>query len=198
MSPKRAGWSTDSLRSEAHASVAIHQDILPGMTSFSIEPVRREDLPQVMSMIVELAEFERLLDMVECTEDQLAAALFGEHKSVEAMLGWVDIDGQREAVAYAIYFHNFSTFLGRRGLFLEDLYVRPAHRKEGFARALLTRLAALAVERGCGRFEWTVLDWNTGAQDFYRGMGADILPDWRITRVTGEALKKLAGIAPKS
>ena len=168
------------------------------MTRFSIEPVRLEDLSHVLSMVRELAEFEHLLEVVECTEEQLASALFGDNKSIEAMLGWVDNDGQREAVAYAIYFHNFSTFLGRRGLFLEDLYVRPAHRKEGFARAMLTRLAALAVERGCGRFEWTVLDWNTGAQDFYRSMGADILPDWRITRLTGEALKKLAGLAPQS
>lgn len=168
------------------------------MTSFSIEPVRREDLPQVIGMIRELAEFEHLLEVVECTEEQLAEALFGEKRSIEAMLGWVDNDGQREAVAYAIYFHNFSTFLGRRGLFLEDLYVRPAHRKEGFARAMLTRLAALAVERGCGRFEWTVLDWNTGAQDFYRGMGAAVLPDWRVTRLTGDALKKLAGLPPQS
>ena len=168
------------------------------MTRFSIEPVRLEDLSHVLSMVRELAEFEHLLEVVECTEEQLASALFGDNKSIEAMLGWVDNDGQREAVAYAIYFHNFSTFMGKRGLYLEDLYVRPAHRKEGFARAMLTRLAALAVERGCARFEWSVLDWNTGAQDFYRSMGADILPDWRITRLTGEALKKLAGLAPQS
>jgi GNAT superfamily N-acetyltransferase len=163
------------------------------MTRFSIEPVRREDLSHVLFMIRELAEFEHLLEVVECTEEQLATAL-----SIEAMLGWVDDDGQREAVAYAIYFHNFSTFMGKRGLYLEDLYVRPAHRKEGFARAMLTRLAGLAIERGCARFEWTVLDWNTGAQDFYRGMGADVLPDWRITRLTGEALRKVAGAAPQS
>jgi GNAT superfamily N-acetyltransferase len=168
------------------------------MTRFSIEPVRREDLSHVLFMIRELAEFEHLLEVVECTEEQLATALFGDNKSIEAMLGWVDDDGQREAVAYAIYFHNFSTFMGKRGLYLEDLYVRPAHRKEGFARAMLTRLAGLAIERGCARFEWTVLDWNTGAQDFYRGMGADVLPDWRITRLTGEALRKVAGAAPQS
>ena len=162
------------------------------MTRYHIEPVRREDIVHVLAMIRELAEFERLGHLVECTEERLAAAFFGPDKSVEAFLGWADEDGVREPVAYVICFHNFSTFLGQRGLYLEDLFVRPAHRHRGHARALLSHLAALAVERGCARFEWSVLDWNTGAQDFYRGIGADVMPDWRITRLTGEALKHLA------
>jgi GNAT superfamily N-acetyltransferase len=95
-------------------------------------------------------------------------------------------------VAFALYFHNFSTFLGRRGLYLEDLYVQPAHRGRGYGRALLLHLARLAVERGCGRFEWAVLDWNVNAQRFYASLGATVMPDWRITRVTGDALARMA------
>ena len=163
------------------------------MSQFRIAPVGREDVGNVMAMIRELAEFEELMHLLECTEAQLADALFGSQPLIEAVLGWVDEpDGARQAVAYALCFTNFSTFLGRRGLYLEDLFVRPAFRHRGYARALLRHLAALAVERNCGRFEWTVLDWNEGAQAFYRSLGADILPDWRITRLTGDALKKLA------
>jgi len=165
-------------------------------SKFSIAPARREDLPEVLAMIRELAEFERLTHLMECTIDRLEAALFGREPCVECLLGWAEDETgeypRRQPVAYALYFHNYSTFLGRRGLYLEDLYVRPAHRHRGHARALLVHLAGIAVERGCGRFEWTVLDWNTGAQDVYRGLGADILPDWRVTRLTGDALKKLA------
>ena len=161
---------------------------------FSIAAARPEDVAELLAMIRELAEFEHLSHLLECTEQQLGDALFGPDKSIEALLGWVEEGGRREATAYALYFHNFSTFLGRRGLYLEDLYVRPAHRHRGHARALLARLAALAVERGCGRFEWTVLDWNTGAQDVYRGIGAEVLPEWRITRMTGDALRRLAAL----
>jgi GNAT superfamily N-acetyltransferase len=98
-----------------------------------------------------------------------------------------------EPAGFALFFHNFSTFLGRRGLWLEDLFVRPVHRRQGCARALLRTLAALAQARGCGRFEWAVLDWNTPAIDFYRSLGATVLPDWRIVRVVGPALGRLAG-----
>ena len=163
------------------------------MPHFSIAPARHEDVSHIMAMIRELAAFEKLTHLLECTEEQLDEALFGPHPVIEAVLGWVEsTDGGREAAAYALCFTNFSTFLGRKGLYLEDLFVRPAFRHRGYARALLRHLAALAVERGCGRFEWAVLNWNEGAQAFYRGLGADILPDWRITRLTGDALKKLA------
>ena len=162
-------------------------------SQFSIAPARREDLAQVLAMIRELAEFERLTHLLECSTENLNDALFGPEPCVECLLGWVEAPGQpKQPVAYALYFHNYSTFLGRRGLYLEDLYVRPAHRHRGHARALLAHLAGIAVERGCGRFEWTVLDWNTGAQDVYRSLGADVMPDWRVTRLTGDALKKLA------
>ena len=143
-------------------------------------------------MIRELAEFEHLTHLLECTEDKLQVALFGPQPCIEALIGWVDVPDP-QAVAYTICFQNYSTFLGRPGLYLEDLYVRPAWRKRGYARSLLTHLAGLAVARGCGRFEWSVLDWNTGAQDFYRGLGAEVLPDWHITRLTGAALERLAG-----
>lgn len=163
------------------------------MPQFSIAPVHREDVGHVMAMIRELADFEELTHLLECNEAQLTDALFAPKPVIEAVIGWVaETDGTRAPVAYALCFTNFSTFLGRQGLYLEDLFVRPAFRHRGYARALLQHLAALAVKRGCGRFEWTVLDWNEGAQAFYRGLGADILPDWRITRLTGDALKKLA------
>lgn len=162
-------------------------------SQFSIAPARPEDLSEVLAMIRELAEFEHLTHLLECTTEKLEAALFGPERCVECLLGWIEEQGQpRQAVAYALYFHNYSTFLGRRGLYLEDIYVKPAYRHRGHARAMLIHLAGIAVERNCGRFEWTVLDWNSGAQDVYRGLGADILPDWRVTRLTGEALKKLA------
>ncbi|HXC38541.1 MAG TPA: GNAT family N-acetyltransferase [Burkholderiales bacterium] len=163
------------------------------MARFSIEPVRPEDVGHVMDMIAELAAFERLEHLLECTAAQLSSALFGPDKSIECLLGWSEQDSRRVPVAYAIFFHNFSTFLGRRGLYLEDLYVRPAFRHRGHARAILAHLAALALERDCGRFEWTVLDWNTGAQDVYRSIGAEVLPEWRITRMTGDSIRRLAG-----
>lgn len=142
------------------------------------------------ALIVELAEYEKLVHLVEATPADLAAALFSQGATIEAVLVWVE--GESQPVGFALYFHNFSTFLGRRGLYLEDLYVKPAYRGQGHGRALLVHLAKLAVERKCGRFEWSVLDWNTSAQGFYESLGAKLLPDWRITRVTGEALLQLA------
>lgn len=165
---------------------------MPAPAPLRIAPARPADVVHLIAMIRELAEFEHLTHLLECDEDKLQAALFGPQPCIEALIGWVD-DPAPQAVAYTICFQNYSTFLGRPGLYLEDLYVRPAWRKRGHARSLLTHLAGLAVARGCGRFEWSVLDWNTGAQDFYRGLGAEVLPDWRITRLTGEALERLAG-----
>ena len=146
------------------------------------------DVPAIVGLITELAEFERLTHLLQVTPETLHPHLFGPKPVVEALVG--EVDGQ--VVAFALYFTNFSTFLSKPGLYLEDLYVQPAHRGTGLGKALLTRLGRLAVERGYGRFEWSVLDWNENAIRFYQGMGATVLPDWRICRVTGDALKAFA------
>ena len=156
--------------------------------SFRIVRAEPKDVPCICAMIYELAEYERLTHLVVATKEQIAAALFKETPAVEILLGWEN----EQAVAFALFFHNFSTFLGRRGLYLEDLFVRPAFRRKGYGRALLIYLARLAEERQCGRFEWAVLDWNEQAIQFYLGLGATVMPDWRITRVTGPALTQLA------
>ena len=139
-------------------------------------------------MIVALAEYEKLAHLVVGTVADLDAALFGPRPAAEVLVASTG----GEAAAFALFFHNFSTFLGRRGLWLEDLYVRPEFRRRGCAQALLRTLAGIARARGCGRFEWSVLDWNAPAIAFYESLGAAILPDWRIARVTGEALVALA------
>jgi GNAT superfamily N-acetyltransferase len=146
------------------------------------------DLAAIVALITELAEFERLAHLVEVTPDKLAPHMFGERPAAECVVG--EVDG--EVVAFALYFTNFSTFLARPGLYLEDLYVQPAHRGIGLGKALLGHLARLAAERGCGRFEWSVLDWNADAIAFYQGLGATVMPDWRICRISGEALDRFA------
>ncbi len=168
---------------------------MTSQTSRTIRSVRPSDLPALHRLVVGLARYERLEDQVVSTVADFERALFADPPQVEAALLWPDADGNGEPVAFALWFHNFSTFLGRRGLYLEDLFVEPAHRGRGHGRALLKYLARIAVERGCGRFEWSVLDWNVDAQAFYRSLGAVVMPDWRITRVTGAALIALAGDA---
>lgn len=158
------------------------------MTTFTSRPAAPQDIPHIMSMIRELAVFEKLEHMVVATEELLHEGLFGQRPSCEAIMG--EEDG--EVVCFALFFHNFSTFLTKKGLYLEDLYVRQSHRGKGYGTKMLTRLAQIAVERQCGRFEWSVLDWNEPAIQFYKAMGADILPDWRICRVTGDSLAALA------
>ena len=155
---------------------------------FEIRRARREDLGVVLAMIRALAEYERLAHLCIAVETDLEAALFSPHPAAEVLIA----QNGDEAAGFALFFHNFSTFLGRRGIWLEDLFVRPAHRGQGCARALLRALAAIAVERDCGRFEWAVLDWNMKAIGFYQSLGATVLPDWRIVRVTGSALTGLA------
>ena len=157
-------------------------------THFSIRPAEPADITHIHSMIVELAVFEKLEHMVVATEELLHEGLFGTKPSCEAIVG----EENGEVVAFALFFHNFSTFLTKKGLYLEDLYVRQSHRGKGYGTQLLARLAQLALERNCGRFEWSVLDWNEPAINFYKTMGAEILPDWRICRVTGETLEYLA------
>jgi GNAT superfamily N-acetyltransferase len=156
---------------------------------FRIDPASPPDLPQIMTMIRALAVFERLEDLCVATDADLAQALFGDKPVAEVVLARED----DAVVGFALFYYNFSTFLGRRGLHLEDLFVRDDYRRRGYGRALLIHVARLAAERGCGRFEWTVLDWNAPAIAFYQGLGAHVLPDWRVTRVTGDALRTLAG-----
>jgi hypothetical protein len=153
-----------------------------------IRPARREDCPTLLELIRGLAEYEKLTHQVVATSAMLEAELFGKRPVIEAAIAW---EGPA-AVGFALWFHNYSTFLGKRGLYLEDLYVLPSARGHGHGRALLRYLAALAVARGCGRFEWTVLDWNAPAIHFYEAMGAQVLPDWRVCRVTGAALASMA------
>jgi GNAT superfamily N-acetyltransferase len=153
-----------------------------------IRPATPADVGAIFALMLELAEFEKLTHLFVATEAGVHDALFGAQRAAEALVA----EAGDRIVGYALFFHNFSTFLGRRGLYLEDLYVQPSQRGSGLGKAMLQRLAALAVERKCGRFEWTVLDWNQNAIDFYEKMGATVLPDWRIVRMTGDALAQLA------
>jgi GNAT superfamily N-acetyltransferase len=155
----------------------------------TLRPAAPADVPTIVSLIHELAEFEKLTHMCVVTPELLEPQLFGPHPTVEAVVAEAS-DGC--VVAFALFFTNFSTFLGKPGLYLEDIYVQPAHRRYGLGQALLKHLGALAVRRGCGRFEWSVLDWNVNAISFYEKMGATVLPDWRICRVTGSALEAFA------
>jgi len=154
----------------------------------TIRPATPTDLPAIVGLIRELAEFEKLLHLVVATPESMAPHLFGARPAAEAVVAEIAGEAGGQIVAFALFFTNFSTFLGRPGLYLEDLYVQPAHRGTGLGKALLAHLGALAVERGCGRFEWSVLDWNENAIRFYESMGATVMPDWRICRITGDTL----------
>lgn len=153
----------------------------------NIRSAAHHDLPFILKMIRELAEFEKLTDEAIATHEDFDVALFGKCPSAEAVIA----EYEGEAVGFALFFHNFSTFLGRRGLYLEDLYVRPEFRSRGIGEALFRHLATLAVTRGCGRFEWSVLDWNEHALRFYKRLGAVTMSDWTVHRLSGEALMKL-------
>ena len=155
-----------------------------------IRPASREDIPALLGLIRELAGYERLNHLVVVDEALLERELFGTGSAANALV----CKAEGATVGMAIYFHNFSTFLGRKGLFLEDLYVQPAHRGRGYGKALLIALARIAVERGCGRFEWMVLDWNESSIRFYESLGAVRMDEWRLFRVTGEALARLAQV----
>lgn len=156
-----------------------------------IDPAAPADAPLILALIRELADYERLADEVAATEADIGRALFGERPSAEAVIARV----AGEAAGFALFFQSFSTFVGRPGLYLEDLYVRPAHRRRGIGRRLLAHLARIAVERGCGRFEWSVLDWNAPAIASYRRAGAAPMDGWTVYRLTGEPLRKLAAEA---
>ena len=154
-----------------------------------IRPATPADVATILGFVRDLAAFEREPDAVDATEPMLAAALFGDVPAAEAVIA----EAAGEAVGFALFFHNFSTWTGRRGLYLEDLYVTPAARGQGVGKALLRHLAALAVARDCARFEWSVLDWNADAIAFYRSVGAVGMDGWTVQRLSGDALARLAG-----
>ena len=154
----------------------------------SFRAATADDVPLIRQLIAELADYERLADAMVATDDGLRAQLFGPDPAAEVLIG--EVDG--EPAGFALFFHNFSTFLGKRGLYLEDLFVRPAFRGHGLGRHLMASLARIAVQRDCGRFEWSVLDWNELAIGFYRRIGATGMDGWTVQRLEGEALHALA------
>ena len=158
------------------------------MTKIGLRTATERDVPLILSFIKELAEYERLSHEVVATEQLLRASLFGERPAAEVVVG----DYGDEPAGFTLFFHNFSTFLGRPGIYLEDLYVTPGLRGRGVGRAMLVYLAKLAKERGCGRLEWSVLNWNAPAIKLYKSIGATPMDDWTVFRVTGEALDGLA------
>ena len=154
----------------------------------TIRNATREDLPVVLQLIHDLATYERAPDEVTATEEQLNAVLFGDRPAAEVVLA---LEGDAP-VGFAVFFHNFSTWLGRPGLYLEDLFVKPEERGKGYGRALLVHLARIARDRGCGRMEWAVLDWNEPAIQFYRALGARPMDEWTVFRLTRDEILKLA------
>lgn len=155
---------------------------------FSIRHAVPEDVPLILQFIRDLAEYERLAHEVVATENDLEQHLFGEVPRAEVLIA----EANERAVGFALFFHNFSTFLGQPGIYLEDLFVKPEDRGRGYGKALLTCLASIARDRGCGRMEWCVLDWNQPAIDFYESLGADLKKGWLLNRVTGDALHQMA------
>ncbi len=155
---------------------------------FRIRLAQREDVSTILSLIRELAEYERAPDEVIATEEQLRENLFGPHPAAEVLIG----EEAGKPVGFALFFHNFSTWMGRRGLYLEDLFVRPSARGKGYGRSLLVRLAELAQERDCGRMEWAVLDWNKPAIQFYLKLGARPNEEWTTYRLTRDRIARLA------
>lgn len=157
-------------------------------TTVDIAPASPADVPLLLDLVKELAAFENLQHEVIATESSLHRALFGSRPGAEAVVARVG----GEPAGFALYFHNFSTFLGKQGLYLEDLFVRPAFRGRTIGKSLLIHLAKLALQRDCGRFEWAVLDWNSSAREFYETLGAEAKSAWINYRITGEALRRLA------
>src|SRR5437867_659301 len=176
------------------ASARVSWTINTGMETrknFQIRRARANDVSVILQLIRDLATYERAPDEVTATEEQLADVLFGERPAAEVLLAY-----ERESpVGFALFFHNFSTWLGRPGLYLEDLFVKPEKRGKGYGRALLVELARIARERGCGRMEWAVLDWNEPAIKFYRALGAKPMDEWTVFRLTPDEIAKLADAA---
>jgi GNAT superfamily N-acetyltransferase len=160
--------------------------------SLSILRARHDQAKLIFALLCELAEYERLIHEVEATEADIAAALFSDHPRLFCEIA----EWNGEPVGFAVWFFNFSTFSGRPGIFLEDLFVRPAHRGKGIGKALLAHLAKLCVENGWSRVQWTVLDWNTPSIDFYKSLGAEMMDEWKLCRINGAALAQLAKAMP--
>ncbi len=156
------------------------------MENIKFRAATRRDIPLILEFIKDLAAYEELLDEVVATEEILDEWIFGKDKAEVIFVMEEDVE-----VGFALFFHNFSTFLGRAGIYLEDLYVKPEYRNKGYGKALLERLAQIAVERGCGRLEWWVLDWNTPSIEFYKSLGAEPMDDWTVFRITGDTLLKM-------
>lgn len=156
--------------------------------NIEIKFATESDVPLILDFIKELAEYEQMLNEVNATQDLLRETLFGGRKNAEVIIGYLD----NKPVSFALFFHNYSTFLGKPGLYLEDLFVKPNVRGKGIGKRMLSYLAKLAVERDCGRFEWWVLDWNKSAVDFYESLGAKAMDEWTVYRVTGKELNDLA------
>ena len=157
----------------------------------SIKPASEPDVPLILNFIRQLAEYEKLSHLVIATEADIHEHVFGPNPVAEVLLAYWD----EEPVGFALYFRNFSTFLGQAGIYLEDLFVEPEHRGKGIGKALLARLAKIAVERGYGRLEWAVLDWNAPSIEFYRSLGAIPLDEWRAYRLEGDALRNLGELS---
>jgi len=160
--------------------------------NFAIRPATAADVPIILELIRALATYERAPNDVTATEDGLSKVLFGEKPAAEVLLAFEN----ETAVGFAVFFHNFSTWLGRPGLYLEDLFVRPEDRGKGYGRALLIHLAKIARDRGCGRMEWAVLDWNEPAIQFYRKLGAKSMDEWTVFRLKRDGIAKLADAEP--
>lgn len=158
------------------------------MSNLELREPTRGDLPIIAGFIRELAGYERLAHECVITEELLDTALFGDKPYAETRIAY----SEGTPVGFCLFFHNFSTFLGKPGLYLEDLYIKPEYRNQGFGKIILSYLANLALERGCGRFEWSVLDWNEPSIAFYRKIGAIAMDDWTVQRLTGDALADLA------
>ena len=165
--------------------------IATGIADFTIKPATKKDVPVILAFIRKLADYERLSHEVVASEELLRRTIFGQRRTAEVAIGYF----KNEPVGFVLFFHNFSTFLGRPGIYIEDLFVEESYRRRGFGGALLAYVAKLAVARGCGRLEWSVLDWNEPAINFYKKLGARPMDEWTVFRVTDESLNRLAGRA---
>jgi len=159
--------------------------------NFQIRLATSDDVPSILAFIKGLAEFEYLTNEVTVTEADLQKSLFGQNPAAEVVMGF---EGD-EPAGFAVFFHNYSTFLGQRGMYVEDIFVTPEHRRKGLGKMLLVHVANIAVERGCGRLEWSVLDWNEDAARFYKELGAEVMSDWRTFRMQEDALRRLSKAA---
>ena len=165
----------------------------PNLTNdLSIRFAQEEDIPEILNLIRELAEYEQLAHCVTATTEILRTSLFGDRRTAEVLLAVAE----GKAVGYALFFHNFSTFLGKPGIYIEDIFVRPAFRNNGVGKAFFQKIAALALERDCGRIDWSVLDWNQSAIDFYRAMGAHPVDGWTVYRLVESDFPRIAGLSP--